>query len=299
MRDYPDGFPNTTEPPIINYAIEKIGDYIHHHNNASPDPIIVYAYEGKNRALWELRRRLAHAEQLSVLSAPYYTLRLNDIIRVEDSLLELNENYEIRGLSIPLNGEYMNINAVKVKNLIVDIPYFDNTHPKANACWYNYDTCGLAFTYNYWRTRETPSKEDAKKYTITIKHIGDGRGLSKIIQNITPTIKEETKKKKGKVQYPIPVTSEQVNGIKPQPPKVLSILGEGADKQTGNKIIHANYKIKVEKTEPLLIKTQTSSSYEFLDIVDENGLSLNEEVQSSELRDNMTIFIRFGVIQNE
>lgn len=149
LKEYPNGFPHLEEPPISNFAVEKIGDFIYHHNNANPDPLIVYAYEGKNRALWELRNRLAYAEQLNILSAPYYILRGHDIIRVEDSMLGLNENFQIKSINIPLNGDYMSISANKIKNLIIDVPYFDISPLKANACWYGYDACGLSFTYPF------------------------------------------------------------------------------------------------------------------------------------------------------
>ena len=147
LEEYPNGFPHLAEPPISNFAIERIGDFIYHHNHANPDPLIVYAYEGKNRALWELRRRLAYAEQLDILSAPYYILRGADIIRVEDSLLDLNDNFQVKSISIPLNGDYMSVSVTKVRNLIIDIPYFDISPLKHTACWYGYDACGLTFTF--------------------------------------------------------------------------------------------------------------------------------------------------------
>ena len=147
VKEYPDGFPHLTQPPISNFTIEKIGDFIHHHNNASPDPIIVYSYEGKNRALWELRRRMAYAEQLDIISVPYYILRGEDIIRIEDSLLDIDDNFQIKSMSIPLNGDYMSISAVKIKNLLLDIPYFDLSYLAHNACWYGYDACALTFTF--------------------------------------------------------------------------------------------------------------------------------------------------------
>ena len=101
----------------------------------------------KNRALWELRKRLAYSEQLNILSAPYYILRGGDIIRVEDSLLELNDNFQIKSISIPLNGDYMSISANKIRNLMIDVPYFDISPLKHNACWYGYDVCGLTFPF--------------------------------------------------------------------------------------------------------------------------------------------------------
>ena len=147
INDYPNGFPHLEQPPISNFAIEKIGDFIYQHNYANPDPLIMYAYEGKNRALWELRKRLAYSEQLNILSAPYYILRGGDIIRVEDSLLELNDNFQIKSISIPLNGDYMSISANKIRNLMIDVPYFDISPLKHNACWYGYDVCGLTFPF--------------------------------------------------------------------------------------------------------------------------------------------------------
>ena len=258
IEDYPNGFPETTEPPIINYAIEKIGDYIYHHNQANPDPVITYAYEGKNRALWEIRQRLAHSEQLTILSAPYYTLKLNDIIKVEDSLLELNENYEIRGLSIPLNGDYMNINAIKVKNLIVDIPYFDNTHPKANASWYNYDNYALAFTYVYWKTRESKIDKEGK-IKLKVRHIGNGRGISQIKQN-------------------------------------FSIVGEGADKISGNVEIKANYDVRVKPEVPIEIIAKTNSLYKLQSIRDGNGNNLSSVLQPSDFSSEMEIILEFVLV---
>ena len=48
---------------------------------------------------------------------------------------------------MPLNGDYMNITLSKIKNLIIDVPYFDPTGLPCNACWYHYDFCSLAFPY--------------------------------------------------------------------------------------------------------------------------------------------------------
>lgn len=149
VDEYPNGFPDLEQPPITNFAIEKIGDYIYHHNNANADPLIIYAYEGKNRALWELRKKLAYAEQLNVLSAPYYVLKGHDIIRVEDNLLGLNDNFQIKSINIPFDGNYMSITATKIRNLIIDIPYFNISPLKATACWYGYDGLGLTFTYPF------------------------------------------------------------------------------------------------------------------------------------------------------
>lgn len=147
LEMYPNGFPHLEEPPINNFAIERIGDFIYHHNNASPDPLIWYVFEGKNRALRELRERLAYAEQLDLLSAPFYVLSGGDIIRVEDSLLEINDNFQIKSMNIPLNGDYMSITAVKIHNFLVDVPYFDISPLKHTACFYGYDAMALAFTF--------------------------------------------------------------------------------------------------------------------------------------------------------
>lgn len=147
MNQYPNGFPHLTQPPISNFAIEKIGDFIYHHNNASADPVIVYTYEAKNRALYELRKKLAYSERLNLTSAPYYVLRGNDIIKVSDSLLGLDENFEVITIDIPLNGQAMSLTVSKIKNLIIDVPYFDISGLVANACWYKYDFCSLAFPY--------------------------------------------------------------------------------------------------------------------------------------------------------
>lgn len=147
MNQYPNGFPHLEQPPISNFAIEKIGDFIYHHNNANPDPVIVYTYEAKNRCLYELRKRLAYAERLNIMSAPYFTLKGNDIIKVKDSLLGLNENYEIISIDMPLNGEAISLTVSKIKNLIIDVPYFDISGLNSNACFYKYDFCALAFPY--------------------------------------------------------------------------------------------------------------------------------------------------------
>ena len=64
-------------------------------------------------------------------------------------MLGLNENFQIKSINIPLNGDYMSISANKIKNLIIDVPYFDISPLKANACWYGYDACGLSFKYPF------------------------------------------------------------------------------------------------------------------------------------------------------
>ena len=147
MDKYPNGFPHLTQPPISNFTIEKIGDFIYHHNNANPDPVIIYTYEAKNRALYELRKRLAYSERISLSSAPYFTLRGNDIIKITDSLLDIDENFEVLSLDIPFNGEAMSLTVAKIKNQIVDVPYFDVSGIGCNFCGYDYDFYSLAFPY--------------------------------------------------------------------------------------------------------------------------------------------------------
>lgn len=147
INKYPNGFPHLTKPPIRNFTVERIGDFIYHHNNANPDPVIVYTYEAKNRALYELRKRLSFSERLSIISAPYYTLKGNDIIKVTDSLYKIDENYEVISIGMPLNGSAMSITVSKLKNLILDVPYFDISGLACNACWYGYDAYALAFPY--------------------------------------------------------------------------------------------------------------------------------------------------------
>lgn len=144
---YPNGFPHLTESPINNFTIERIGDFIYHHNNASHDPQVYYTYEGKNIALRELRQKVGYSEQLEILSAPYYLFHGRDFIKVKDSLLDLDENFEIKSMNIPFNGDYMSISAVKIKNFFVDVPYFDLSPFTHKACFYGYDACALAFTF--------------------------------------------------------------------------------------------------------------------------------------------------------
>lgn len=144
---YPNGFPHLTKPPVRNFNIDRIGDFLYLANNGASIPVIEFTYEGKNRALYELRKRLAYSERLNIVSAPFFILQGNDIIKLKDSLLDINENYEIISINMPLNCDYMNLTLAKVKNLILDIPYFDLTGKSSTASWYNYDFCNLAFPY--------------------------------------------------------------------------------------------------------------------------------------------------------
>lgn len=144
---YPNGFPHLTQPPIRNFNIQRIGDFLHLPNNASPIPTIQYTYEAKNRSLYELRKHLSYSERINLTSIPFYVLRGNDIVKLKDSLLDINENFEVISINIPLNGDYMNLTLSKIENLIIDVPYFDPTGQPCNACWYHYDFCNLAFPY--------------------------------------------------------------------------------------------------------------------------------------------------------
>ena len=155
LLDYPTppAFASMVEPPLSNFAIERIGDMIYHHNNAAYDPIIFYTYEAKNRALWEMKKRLAYAEQVMVTIAPYYLLRPYDIIRIEDTLLNLSDNYEIRGLEIPLNGEAMQLTVHKIRGAVLDIPFFDESYTKRSTSWYNMSYHSLCFTFPSWDRR--------------------------------------------------------------------------------------------------------------------------------------------------
>lgn len=67
----------------------------------------------------------------------------------------------------------MNLNVVKVKNQIIDIPYFDNTHPKANKSWYNHDNW-VGIYHVYWKTRESQIDKDGN-IKINVTHTGNGR----------------------------------------------------------------------------------------------------------------------------
>ena len=171
--------------------------------------------------------------------------------------MELDDNYEIRGMSIPLNGEYMNINAVKVKNLIVDIPYFDNTHPKANACWYGYDMYGLAFTYSYWYTRRKRDGENEFIF-ITVKHSGGNRGMSKIKLGDT-------------------------------------VIGEDITRKTGYTITHPVYTVKIPKDseDALTIVAKEIGNAQLIGIKDGNGNALSSTLNPNEYYNDMLINIVF------
>lgn len=147
VKKYPNGFPHLTQPPIRNFNIQRIGDFLYLPNNASPIPTIEYTYEAKNRSLYELRKHLSYSERINLVSVPFFILRGNDIVKLKDSLLDINENFEVISINMPLNGDYMNITLSKIENLIIDVPYFDLTGLPCNACWYHYDFCSLAFPY--------------------------------------------------------------------------------------------------------------------------------------------------------
>ena len=147
VKEYPNGFPHLTQPPIQNFNIQRIGDFVYLPENGNSIPTIEYTYEAKNRSLYELRKHLSYSERISLTSVPYYILRGNDIITLKDSLLDINENFEVISINMPLDGHYMNITLSKIQNLIIDVPYFDISVEPANACWYHYDYCSLAFPF--------------------------------------------------------------------------------------------------------------------------------------------------------
>lgn len=147
IKEYPNGFPHLTKPPIQNFNIQRIGDFVHLPENGNAIPTIEYTYEAKNRSLYELRKHLSYSERISVTSVPYYILRGNDIVKLKDDLLDINENFEVISINMPLDGNYMNITLAKIQNLIIDVPYFDISVEPANACWYHYDFCSLAFPF--------------------------------------------------------------------------------------------------------------------------------------------------------
>lgn len=147
VNRYPNGFPHLTQPPVRNFNTDRIGDILYLPNNGASIPVIEFTYEAKNRALYELRKKLAYSERLNIISAPFFILQGNDIVRLKDSLLDIDGNFEVLSINMPLSCDYMNITLTKVKNLIVDIPYFDLTGKSSNASWYNYDFCSLAFPY--------------------------------------------------------------------------------------------------------------------------------------------------------
>lgn len=149
IKKYPNGFPHLTEPPIRNFNIQRIGDFVYLPNNASPIPTIQYTYEAKNRSLYELRKRLSYCERINLISAPFFILRGNDIVKIKDTLLGIDENFEVISINMPLNGGYMDITLSKIENLIIDVPYFDLSGLVCNACWYHYDFCSLAFPYSW------------------------------------------------------------------------------------------------------------------------------------------------------
>lgn len=148
LDDYKDlPAPPMEKPPISNFAIERVGNMIYHHNNATHDPLVLFTYEAKNRALWELKKRMGYSQLSNLIIAPYYTLNPLDIIRIEDSLLEVNDNFEIRSITIPLSGDYMQVTANKIRAAVFDLPFFDEDYLKHNSSWYGYDFYGLTFTF--------------------------------------------------------------------------------------------------------------------------------------------------------
>ena len=147
VKEYPNGFPHLTRPPIQNFNIQRIGDFVYLPENGNSIPTIEYTYEAKNRSLYELRKHLSYSERISLTSIPYYILRGNDIVKLNDSLLNINENFEVISIDMPLDGNYMNVTLSKIQNLIIDVPYFDISVEPANACWYHYDFCSLAFPF--------------------------------------------------------------------------------------------------------------------------------------------------------
>lgn len=124
-----DRFRELTERPVKNFTVERIGDYIYHHNNGDTDSLLKYTWELMNRVIFELKNRLAYSNKFSFLSKPYYGIDVYDVIEIHDRLLDIiNKRFLIETISIPLNGNAMSITASAEYKPNLGIPEFDQSH---------------------------------------------------------------------------------------------------------------------------------------------------------------------------
>jgi len=137
-----DRFKHLTERPVSNFTIERIGDFIYQHNQGTPDSLLEWTWQLKNRVIWEFQKRLSYAQQFSFQTKPYYGLDAYDIITIHDRLMDIiDERFRIDTINIPLNGNYMNITAQREFRPNVGIPSFDQSHKfRWGPYWYGIDT---------------------------------------------------------------------------------------------------------------------------------------------------------------
>jgi hypothetical protein len=100
------------------YSIQKIGRLLYQHNNGSPDPAIATMIDARNRAKYELQRRLGFVEQATLSSAPIPLFEGYEFINIEDDTNGVTGNYRIKSISLPIVPSLMTIQCLKYKNMI-------------------------------------------------------------------------------------------------------------------------------------------------------------------------------------
>lgn len=100
------------------YSIQKIGRLLYQHNNGNPDPAIATIDDARNRAKYELQRRLGFIERVTLSTAPIPLFEGYDFINIEDSEDGATGNYRIESITMPIIPSLMTVVCLKYKNMI-------------------------------------------------------------------------------------------------------------------------------------------------------------------------------------
>lgn len=101
------------------YSIQNIGDRFWAWNNGNPDPIIDTQSQCDARARFELNKRLAYSEKISLQLAPNYLHEVNDVIEIVDENNGCLGNYQLKQFSIPIRPKLVTAEAIKIRKGLV------------------------------------------------------------------------------------------------------------------------------------------------------------------------------------
>jgi len=102
------------------YSVENIGDIPLIWNNGNPDVAITTINDALYRAKYELMKQLGYTEILTLQVAPVWFLDAGDVIQVIDNNNNVNGNYLIDSITIPLTLNKAKIECRKEEEVITD-----------------------------------------------------------------------------------------------------------------------------------------------------------------------------------
>lgn len=108
---------DNTKPEWANspFAYQLIGDRFYCWNNGNPDSNIDSQAQCTARAVYELNKRLAYTERVSIDLAPNYLHEANDVIELIDESNGCVGNYQLKSFTVPIKPKLVTMEAYKIR----------------------------------------------------------------------------------------------------------------------------------------------------------------------------------------